>query len=99
MFEALRPGHKFISHFGTASWLYQVLSNNEYELSCLRTEHRAPGEDQTRNFGVNNILLNSNNTSIKQIHTKLSGSDNKHLVLIDLSKPATLRLRVRRSFN
>ena len=36
------------------------------------------------NFGVNNILLNSNNTSIKQIHTKLSGSDNKHLVLIEI---------------
>ena len=49
VFKALRPGQQFFSHFGKFSLVLPVLSKG-YEVSCSRTQHRAPGEDLTRNL-------------------------------------------------
>ena len=54
--EALRPGQQFFSHFGTASWVYPVLSNGD-EVFCSRTQHRAPGEDLTHNLAIKRLTL------------------------------------------
>ena len=43
LFEALRPSQQFFSHVWTFSLVEPVLSNAD-EVSCLRTQHRAPGE-------------------------------------------------------
>ena len=41
LFDALRHGQNIFSHF--ASVVYPGLSNRD-EVSCSRTQHRAPGE-------------------------------------------------------
>ena len=41
--EALQPSQQFFSHVRTLSWVEPVLSNED-EVSCLRTQHHAPGE-------------------------------------------------------
>ena len=56
LFEVLRPGQQFFSHFGTASWVLPVLSNED-EVSCSRTQQRAPGEDQIRNLAIKSPTL------------------------------------------
>ena len=50
LFEALRPS-EFFSHFGTASWVLPVLRNGD-EMSCSRTQLRAPGEDRTCDLAI-----------------------------------------------
>ena len=56
LFEALRPGQQFFSHFGTASWVKPVLSDG-VEVSCSRTQHHAPGEDRTRDLAIKSDAL------------------------------------------
>ena len=41
--EALHPSQQIFSHVGTFSWVEPVLSTED-EVSCSRTQHRAPGE-------------------------------------------------------
>ena len=49
--KALRPSQQFCSHVGTFSRVEPVLSN-EYKVSFLRTQRRAPGEIRTRNIAI-----------------------------------------------
>ena len=49
--EALRPNQQFFSHLGTFSW------SKEDEESCSRTQHRTPGEIQTRNLAIKSPAL------------------------------------------
>ena len=48
--------NNFFSHFGTASCVLPVLSNGD-EVSCSRTQHRAPGKDRTRNLAIKSPML------------------------------------------
>ena len=43
--EGLSPSQQFFRHVGTFSWVEPILSNED-EVSCSRTQHRAPGEIQ-----------------------------------------------------
>ena len=54
--EALRPSQQFFSHVGTFSWVEPVLSNED-EVSCSRTQHRAPCEIQTRDLVIKSLIL------------------------------------------
>ena len=56
LFEALRPGQQYVSHFGTTSWVLPVLSYAD-EASCSRTQHRAPGEDRTHDLAIKRPVL------------------------------------------
>ena len=49
--EALRPSQQFFSHVRTISWVEPVLSNED-EVSCSRTQHRAPGEIRTHDLAI-----------------------------------------------
>ena len=49
--EALIPSLQFFSHVGMFSWVEPVLSNED-EVSCSRTQHRAPGEIQTFDLAI-----------------------------------------------
>ena len=62
---ALRPGQQFFSHFGTESTL---ISNGD-EVSCTRTQHRAPSEDRTHDLAIRNPTLSklSNECSQKKM--------------------------------
>ena len=56
LFEDLRPGQQFSSHFVTASWAEPVLSNGG-EVSCSRIQHRAPVEDRTHDLAITSPTL------------------------------------------
>ena len=49
--EALRPNQQFFKHVGTFSWVEPKLSISE-EVSCSRTQHRAPSEIQTHDLAI-----------------------------------------------
>ena len=50
--EALCPSQQLFSHVMTFSWVEPVLSNDN-EVSCSRTQHRAPGEIRTLDLAIN----------------------------------------------
>ena len=52
--EALRPSQQSFSHVGTFSWIEPVLSN---EVSCSKTQHRAPGEIRTCDLAIKSLAL------------------------------------------
>ena len=52
LFEVLHPDQQFFSNFGTASGL-----SNGDEVSCSRTQHRAPDEDRTRDLAIKSDAL------------------------------------------
>ena len=59
LFVCLRlyvPVNNFFSHFGMASWVKPVLSNGD-EVSCSKTQFRAPGEDRTRDLAIKRPTL------------------------------------------
>ena len=53
---ALRPSQQFFSHVGTFSWVEPVLCNED-EVSCSRTQQRAPGEIGTCNLKIKSLAL------------------------------------------
>ena len=53
--EALHPSQQFFSH-GTFSWVEPVLSKED-EVSCLRAQHRAPGEILSCHLGIRSLAL------------------------------------------
>ena len=55
-FFRLCPGKHFFSHVGTFSWVEPELSNED-EVSCSRTQHRAPDETQTHNIAIKSSAL------------------------------------------
>ena len=56
LFVAFRLSQHFFSHVGSFSWVEPVLSN-ENDVSCSRTQHRAPGEIRTRNLTIKSPAL------------------------------------------
>ena len=57
LFEALRHGQQFFSHVRTACWAYLILSHGD-EVSCSRTQHRAPGAIRTRDHAIKSCRKN-----------------------------------------
>ena len=79
VFKALRPGQQCLGHFGTPGFLGLTSTKQGGEVSCSRTQHRAPGEVRTRDLTMKSPTL-----------SRLSYRCSRSLVL-DVTVPFTLR--------